>query len=65
MTGSRRNIGEIIKRGRIYYVRYYDARVVVGWKQPSPPTRPKLRSNCASASARRMQACRRMPPVAS
>ena len=26
MTGSRRNVGEIIKRGRIYYIRYYDVK---------------------------------------
>jgi hypothetical protein len=23
---SRRNVGEIIKRGRIYYIRYYDVK---------------------------------------
>ncbi len=26
MKGTRRNVGEIIKRGRIYYIRYYDGK---------------------------------------
>ena len=26
MKGTKRNVGEIIKRGRIYYIRYYDGK---------------------------------------
>lgn len=49
----KRNVGEIIQRGRIWYIRYYDGGHVVVLNRRTAPTVTRPRSCSASGSARR------------